>query len=132
MSRTKSTTYSRKQRRQAFRKAGYLKIKNIYGRLSGPSIAWYNKMRQDGSQLHEDNVKRIMDDVENQLQSMLNSIKETWSEMGYNKEEIDMLAESWTLRTVKNKDTYREDKKNALALLKKAAESKRLRQHATN
>jgi hypothetical protein len=47
-------------------------------------------------------------------------MKETWYEMGYNAEEISMLEEASVIHFAKNKETYREDKKQAKELIKKA------------
>jgi hypothetical protein len=66
------------------------------------------------------NEKANMDAIENQLQTILDKMKETWTELGYNEEEIALLEESWTLTVFKSKETFREDKKRSRELSKQA------------
>lgn len=129
---SKATTMSRRHRRAQFRAMGYLKIKNMFGRFSEPGQAWYNKMQEDGKAAHEANVKRHLDNVENQLQTKVNSLKETWASIGYNESEIAMLEEAWIQTAVKNRETYREDKKLARKLMKEARESLNSRLNANS
>jgi len=129
---SKTTTQSRRHRRAQFRAMGYLKIKNMFGRFSPQGMAWYDKMREDGMAAHEANVKRSLDNTENQLQTKLNSTKETWAAIGYNETEIAMLGEAWIQTAVKNKETYREDKKLARKLMKEARESLNSRLNANS
>lgn len=120
---SKTTTMSRRSRRSQLRAMGYLKIKNMYSPLTGPGKAWYDRTRTDGNNAHEANVNRTQDSIESQLQEKLNSLKETWKGIGYNDAEIKMLEEAWLNVTVKNKATYREDKKAAHKLYKEARKS---------
>ncbi len=129
---SKTTTPSRRHRRAQFRAMGYLKIKNMFGRFSPQGMAWYNKMREDGMAAHDANVNRNLDNIESQLQVKLNSAKETWASIGYNESEIAMLEEAWTQTAVKNKETYREDKKLARKLMKEAKESLKSRLNANS
>lgn len=127
---SKGTTQSRRQRRAQFRAAGYLQIKNMFGRFSEQGRAWYDKMAADGKAAHEAHVNRVQDDLENQLQTKLNSAKEVWSSLGYNETEVAQLEEAWLLDAVKNKETYRADKKEARRLRKEAQESRKARMNA--
>jgi hypothetical protein len=120
---SKNTTPSRKQRRDQLRAMGYLKIKNMYSPLEGPGKAWADKAREDGKAAQEAFLNKVQDDIENQLQTKLNGIKESWKEQGYNDAEIKMLEEAWSLVNIKNKETYREDKKESARLQKQARES---------
>ena len=129
---SKGSTISRKQRRGQFRAAGYLKIKNMFGRFSEQGKAWYNKMAEDGRAAHEANVNRVNDSIGDQLQTKLNSLKETWKEIGYNDSEIKLLEEAWSLTVIKDKDTYRKDKKDARKLQKEAQESLKSRLNANS
>ena len=117
---SKGTTQSRRQRRGQFRAAGYLKIKNMYGRFSSQGIAWYAKMAADGKLAHEAHTDRVQDNIEHQLQIKLNSAKEAWTSIGYNAEEIQKLEEAFALDSIKNKESYREDKKESKKLRKEA------------
>lgn len=129
---SKGTTPSRRQRRSQLSAMGYLKIKNMYSPLNGPGEAWYDKTRNDGNQAHEAFLNRVQDDIENQLQVKVNGLKESWKEQGYNEAEIKMLEEAWILVNVKNKLTYKEDKKKSALLQKQARESLNARLNANS
>lgn len=126
----KGSTMSRRHRRGQFRAAGYLKIKNMFGRFSEQGKAWYTKISEDGKAAHEANVNRVNDSISDQLQTKLNSLKETWKEIGYNDSEIKLLEEAWSLVTIKDKNTYRIDRKEAKKLRKEAQESLKSRLNA--
>ncbi len=125
-------TSSRRQRRGEFKKAGFLKVKNMFGRFSEQGIAWHNKMAEDGRSMETANEKRRLDSIEEQLMVSLNKLKETWSTSGYNAEEIVKLEEAWTLTAVKDRETYRADKKQANVLRKEAQQSLAGRKNAGN
>ena len=129
---SKGTSSSRKQSRSQFGSMGYLKVKNMFGRFSDEGQAWYDKMAENGKAVHEANTNRTHDNIENQLQTKLNSIKEVWVEMGHNEAEIKLLEEAWLLTTVKNKETFKQDKKEAKRLIKEAKESLNSRLNANN
>lgn len=120
---SKTTTYSRRNRRAQLRAAGMLKVKNMYGYFSGPRQAWYKKTREDGKAAHEANEKRAMDSIEEQLEAKLKSQTETWREIGYNEAEIEMLSEASALLSVKDRENLRADKKRARQLMKDARAS---------
>ena len=61
-------TASRRQRRGEFKQAGFLKIKNMFGRFSEQGIAWHNKMAEDGRAMEAANEKRRLDSIEEQLE----------------------------------------------------------------
>ncbi|MEN8835568.1 MAG: hypothetical protein ABF265_06055 [Polaribacter sp.] len=120
---SKTTSNSRRSRRAQMKAAGMLRVKNTYSYFSGPRQAWYAKTQEDGKAAQEANEKRTNDSIEEQLQAKLNNLKETWAEIGYNSEEIEMLNEAFILLSVKNKDTLRSDKKEARKLMKDAKTS---------
>lgn len=120
---SKTISYSRRNRRAQMTAAGMLKVKNSYSFFSGPRQAWYKKTREDGNAAFEANNKRMLDDIENQLQEKLNASKETWAEMGYNDAEIEMLSEAAILLSVKNDSSLRADRKEARRLMKEAKAS---------
>lgn len=128
----KGSSYARKQKRQQFRQAGFLKIKNMFGRFSEQGIAWYTKMAEDGRELERANEKRRLDSIEEQLMSKLNILKENWESVGYNSDEISKLEEAWTITAIKDKDTYRSDKKQANVLRREAQQSLAARKNARN
>lgn len=125
-------TASRRQRRGEFKQAGFLKIKNMFGRFSEQGIAWHNKMAEDGRAMEAANEKRRLDSIEEQLIVSLNKLKETWTASGYNAEEVAKLEEAWTLTAVKDRETYRADKKQANVLRKEAQQSLASRKNAGN
>jgi len=55
------------------------------------------------------------------LEAALKLMKETWSNAGYNKEEMLMLEEAWAMTAVKDKETYQADKRQSRKLMKEAA-----------
>ena len=113
-------TPSRRYRRDMYKKAGFLKIKNSYGFNSPILQAWYQKTREEGNTLKEAHEKATQDSIENQLQIMWNKQAETLTSMGYNEAELKMLEEAFALRNVKTKETRREDKNEAKRLEKEA------------
>jgi hypothetical protein len=132
----KGTTMSRRQRRQDLRRANMLKVKNMFSRFSPQRMAWYSKMAEDGATAHEAHVKRVEDSIGDQLELRLkgnydeetskgfHGLRNTWAAQGYNEAEVSMLEEAWSLTVIKDKETYKEDKKKSRDLMKKAAASR--------
>ena len=114
---------ARKYRRETYKKAGLLKAKNEWGRFSEKGAAWYSIKQDEGRQFHEAHLKKMNDSIEEQLGSKLNSLKETWTKVGYNKEEIDLLEEAFAMTAVKDKETYRADIKASRKIYKKVQQS---------
>ena len=121
---------ARKYRRETYKKAGLLKAKNEWGRFSEKGRMWYSIKQDEGKQFHEANLKKMNDSIEEQLGSKLNSLKETWTKVGYNKEEIDLLEEAFAMTAVKDKETYRADIKASRKIYKKVQQSLEERLHA--
>ena len=118
---------ARKYRRDTYKRMGLLKAKNGWGRFSEKGIAWYGLKQEEGRDFHEKHMRMVNDQIEEQLGSKLNSLKETWKELKYSEKEIEMLEESFTLRNIKDKETWREDRKRAKSLVKEANKSKKER-----
>lgn len=76
-----------------------------------------------GQTIQDIRRRRIEKQWEAQFMDKLENMKETWHEIGYNSEEIGWLEEASAIHFVKNKATYREDKKEAKGLMKRAKES---------
>lgn len=127
---SKGSTMSRRQRRGQFKQMGYLKIKNMFGRFSEQGMAWYNKMQKDGREAHEAHVRRVEENIGEQLEIKLNSCKETWKSIGYNAKEIKLLEEAFALTSIKDNQTYRADKKESRRLQREASESLKSRLNA--
>lgn len=125
-------SYARKQRRQDYRQAGFLKIKNMYSRFSPQAIQWYNKMAEDGAAASEAYQNMVQDSIGNQLELKLKSLKETWASMGYDDKEIKLLEEAWSITIIKDKETYRQDKKQSRKLQKEASASRKSRLNAAS
>ena len=117
-----NNTPNRRERRAMYKQAGFLKAKNMFGYGSPETNAWYEKTKEDGKKIHEQNENAARDAAEHALQIRLDRQKELWSELGYNEAEIALLEESWILVAVKNKDSYREDKKKSKELSKQASQ----------
>lgn len=118
---------ARKYRRDTYRKMGLLKAKNGWGRFSEKGIAWYGLKQEEGRDFHEKHMRMVNDQIEEQLGSKLNSLKETWKGLNYSEKEIEMLEEAFTLTNIKDKETWREDRKRAKSLVKEANKSKKER-----
>lgn len=121
----KKSTASRRQRRMNLRRANFLKIKNMFGPFTPQGKAWYDKMREDGKEMHNQHISRMMDIREEKLEATLNSMKTTWANIGYNDSEIEMLAEAWMATVIKDPDHQqaRADKKEARRLQAQAKAS---------
>lgn len=120
---SKVTTSSRRQRRLDLKRANMLKIKNTFGFFTPQRTAWRSKMAADGKQAFEAYSNKVNDSIGDQLQSKVNELKKTWESIGYNDTEISMLEEAFSISSIKNKSTLREDKRAAKELMKSAKAS---------
>ncbi len=123
----KQTTFSRRQRRENYRRAGFLRIKNTYNFFSEVMRNWYARTAEEGRRLHEAQTKMVQEQIEEALQIRLNKSKETWAELGYNEAEMSMLEEAFALRSVKTRETLTADRKKAKQLEKEAYKLKQAR-----
>ena len=78
------------------------------------------KNLETGKQIHNNLTERIEKENADRLEVILNGLKIDWEQRGFNKKEIEMLEEAWALTAIKDKETYREDKKKAKSLRKEA------------
>lgn len=118
---------SRSQKRKMYNTYGLQDKKN---RNTEEGRELYRRLRQEGEDAHALNTSRANDYISEQIQKKLDSVKETWKDIGYNTAEIKLLEESWVITSVKNKETYRADKKESKRLLKEANELKKNRLNA--
>ena len=123
----KQTSFSRRQRRENYRRAGFLKIKNGYNPMGEIMRNWYARTAEEGRVLHEAQTKMVQEQIEEALQIRLNKSKETWTEMGYNEAEVAMLEEAFALRAIKTRETLTADRKKAKQLEKEAFKLKTAR-----
>jgi hypothetical protein len=121
---------ARQYRRDTYKRAGLLKAKNEWGRFSEKGAAWYSLKQEEGKEFHEKHERMVNDQIEEQLGAKLNSLKETWKGVGYNKAEIELLEEAFTITAIKDKETYREDIKAARKIYKKVQTSLEKRNNA--
>jgi len=119
----------RAQKRKMYNQFGLLKKKN---RSTEEGIELYDRMKQEGDDAHTAHVNRVQDSISDQTQGILDNVKETWKEIGYNTAEIKLLEEAWVMTTIKDKETYRSDKKEAKRLRTEANELKTTRLNANN
>jgi hypothetical protein len=118
---------NRRERRMMLRQQGVLKY------LS--KLSFFNPIRanfrmqnlQTGIKIQETRRARIEKEWEASFNARLENMKISWTALGYNEAEIALLEESEVLTFVKDKDTYREDKKRSKQLSKQAAELKAAR-----
>lgn len=114
---------NRKERRWALKQRGFLKIKNMYNRFHPVAVQWYATRMQEGRQIHNNNTEAIEKAQYEFLLGREQKQRELYTEMGYNEAELEMVLESWRLLAVKNKDTRREDKREATRLAREAQAS---------
>lgn len=114
---------NRRERRRRLKQQGILRY------LS--KLSFFNPIRANfraeniktGKRIQEIRRERIEKAWEEFFEAKIASMKETWYDLGYNAKEIALLEEASIISFLKNKETYREDKKRALALTREAAES---------
>lgn len=111
---------NRRNKRGTYRQAGFLKVKNTFAFGGEIRNSWYAKTIGDGREAHNQMVQRTQESIENQIQTILNSVKETWTKVGFNEAEIKMLEEAYSLTEIKQRDTLTSDRKLAKKLLKEA------------
>lgn len=121
------STPNRRQRRAMMKAQGILKALSkmpYFGEVR-------SKVRQEniayGKKIHAENTKRNEELNAARLEAILDGLKAQWAEQGYNKEEMAKLEEAWACRAIKDKETYREDKKRAKQLLAEVKASREAR-----
>lgn len=110
-------------RRAIQRQNGMLKILKKLGYNHPAYKAFKAETMATGRKIHEANVARIEELNATRLEAVLQGCKSTWFGMGYNQEEVALLEEAWAMTAVKDKDTYKADKKRARELQREAAAS---------
>jgi len=112
--------FTRRQRRYMLKERGILKQVS--------KLSFFNPVRSNLRTQNMENGRKMhsqhMDIVEQRngelLEAKLESMKNTWREIGYNDAEINLLEEAWSLTTIKDPETYRADKKRARQLMNEA------------
>tara|TARA_R110001606_G_scaffold94726_1_gene209846 strand:+ start:4961 stop:5353 length:393 start_codon:yes stop_codon:yes gene_type:complete len=119
---------NRRQRRAYLKQQGIIKALSkmqyngeVRSKVRSENIAY-------GKKLHAENTARINELNATRLEAALDVAKLSWKEQGYNDAEVLLLEEAWALNAIKDKETYREDKKKRKQLL---AQVKELRANRT-
>ena len=121
MSETSTETRSipnRRQRRMAMKHQGLLTQK---GNLSLSD--WFKlckEIRAKGNEIQEANTERCENIAFAKLEEIEASKMLAWRTEGYNDKEIEKLREAYSIMAVKNKDTWKTDKKIARNIIKEA------------
>lgn len=111
---------NRRQRRWQLRAAGMLRVKNMYNPFTEVGQLWYNKTREEGRNLYQQNLmqyERQRDEFYAQKEA---DMRTSYEAFGYTKEQIDLLIEAWVLTVIKDPETYRADRKQARELRNQA------------
>ena len=122
---------NRRQRRAMLKQQGILRHLSKLPFLGETRTNFRAKNLETGKQIHNNLIERIEQANAERLEIILEGytneegervpgLKDNWKEQGYNQKEIEMLEEAWALTTIKDKETYREDKKKAKSLRKEA------------
>ena len=111
---------NRSQRRWQLRTAGMLRVKNMYGPFTDIGQLWYNKTREEGKKLQAENAARIEKTRDEFFAQKDASIREAHKAFGYSEEQIELMMEAWALTVIKDKETYRADRKRSMELMKQA------------
>lgn len=109
---------NRRDRRAAMKHAGLLKQKRNL-----PFNQWQNltqEMLVKGKEIHEANLETWDKEMIEALEEKESKIIGTWKEDGYNEQEIKMLREAWSITTIKDKESWKTEKKVARRLMKEA------------
>jgi len=112
--------FTRRQRRYMLKERGILKQVS--------KLSFFNPVRsnlrtqnmENGRKMHSQHMDILEQRNGELLEAKLESMKNTWREIGYNDAEINLLEEAWSLTTIKDPETYRADKKRARQLMNEA------------
>lgn len=111
---------NRQQRRRAYKSMGILKNKSsrsfndptrrqITEQLSKEGAAKHRAMVEENERLWREEMEHKNAEYKKQLEAE-----------GWEGKEIELLSEAWSLRMIKDKENYQQDKKDAKRLTKEA------------
>jgi len=109
---------SRSQRRMAMKHQGLLKQKRNLSLLDWTKLC--KEIRAKGNEIQEANAERCENIAFAKLEEIEASKMLAWKTEGYNDKEIEKLREAYSIMAVKNKDTWKTDKKIARNIIKEA------------
>ena len=118
---------NRRERRQAYKSMGILKKIAGLAPLSTERGEFRRKNREQGEAKHRAMLDEIDKERYERLEHAAANYEKVLKKEGYTQEEIDMLLEAHALDSIKNKETYREDKKRSKELKRKVKESRAAR-----
>lgn len=111
---------NRRQRRYMMKQNGMLKYLSKLNYFHPTKTSVREESHNNGRKIMQANLDFFDKQKSENLETIIQNLKNTWSALGYNEAEINMLEEAWSLISVKNKETYREDKKQAKQLMSNA------------
>ena len=111
---------NRRERRRQLKAAGMLRVKNMYGPFTEVGKLWYAKTSSEGAKLEEQNKIRLERQRDEFFAMKDAAIRVSLEEAGYSSKQIELMQEAWALTEIKDKETYRADKKKAKDLLRQA------------
>lgn len=114
---------NRRERRFRLKQQGVLRYLSKLSFFDPTRANFRAENIKTGKRIQEIRRARIEKQWEEVFEAKLENMKETWYEIGYNTVEIKMLEEAAAILFVKNKETYREDVKQARSLMKQASDS---------
>ena len=91
-----------------------------------PFSAWCKICSENakrGNEIHQSNVDKKDMLFQARLESKEIVQIEFWKKQGHTEEEIEKLRTAWAILTIKDRDTWKKDKKIARAILKEVRQS---------
>lgn len=111
---------NRQQRRRAYRSMGILKNKSSRPYADPTRRQISKQLSSEGKNKHkamvEENERLWREAMENKNAEYKKHLEAT----GWKGKEIELLSEAWSLRMIKDKENYQQDKKDAKRLTKEA------------
>ena len=102
---------------------GVLKLLSKMDPLGEVRTNFRKQNLENGRKIHQQNIDANDKINHAMLEEKLEAMKETWTKIGYNAEEITKLEEAWSLSIIKDKETRKEDKKKIKQLQREVQES---------
>ena len=107
---------NRSQRRMAMKHQGLLKQKRNLSLSDWSKLC--TEIRIKGNEIHQANVERNENAMFARLEEIEAKKISQWKEEGYNDNEIEQLREAHALTAIKDKNTWKADKKKAIDIIK--------------
>ena len=115
--------HNRRERRYRLKQQGVLKYLSKKNFLDPIRANFRAENMKTGEKIQSIRREAIDKQLEADFMIKLESMKETWYEIGYNSKEIELLEEAAAIHFAKDKSTWKDDKKEAKELRKKAKDS---------